>query len=220
MRVSPTTKLFYGKYPYKIETRIKGAALVQRWDTAQLKQYCTGEFKPLMYGSWSASDKSILGNYIDAARDIFDLDFKTRAEHNTLSFFMSNADVYEAVKKSLANWIVSVTEPASEQDLESFKDKRSTVLCDNFPHGMYKHKIYIRESMPAHTRQKFYTWIKSYGEIVRYPKNTEQWLAGEKRYIQGPFIYVANGQQYTLVCMFLGEYIQKTEEFVLRNTVK
>jgi hypothetical protein len=220
MKVSPTTRLFYGKYPYKIETKIKGASLVQRWDTAQLRKYCTGEFKPLMYGSWSSADKSILGKYIDAAKDIFDLEFKTRAENNTLSFFIADADVYENVKKSLADWIVAVTEPANEKDLESFKDKKSTVLCDQLPHGLYKHKIYLRERMPLHTRQKFASWIKNYGETIRSPRNTTYWLSGEKRYIQGPFIYVANSQQFTLVGMFLGEYIQKTEEFVLRNTVK
>jgi hypothetical protein len=74
--------------------------------------------------------------------------------------------------------------------------------------------------MPIHLRLNFLGWLDNYPDAIKPSKGTVKWLAGGEPYFQDPFIYVVDQSQLLMVKLFLGDYVRKTEEFVLRNTVK
>lgn len=143
-----------------------------------------------------------------------------RAEWDTLSFYLNDLTLYTELQTALSNWIVSITEPASTDDVALLQEKGCLVLCDEFPYEKFHYRIYMRYQMPQHLRLNFLNWLENYHDTIRPSKGTVRWMRSSLPYFQDPFVYVTDQRQLLMVKLFLGNYAKKTEEFILRNTVK
>ena len=220
MKVYKTKKLFYGKWLYKIETKTPGASLIKHWGFEKVKSVCE-KGSPRLFGrSFGPDEKQSLLEYITAIQPYFGSDLKTRVEYDRLDYFVNDVKLYKELSTILEKWVVSITEPDSETDIESLQAKASTVLCNQLPHNKYRYKVYIRSGMPVHQRQQFKIWLENYGDKVQYSKSTTEWLDGKTYYSQCPFIYVEDQGLLLMAKMYLGNWAQKTHEFVIRDTQK
>ena len=217
MKVFKTNKLFFGKWVYKIETSVPGANLIKHWglriDTTVVSRLRQG------YGrSFSDYDRDQLVKYAEAIKPFVDKDFKTRNEWNTLNYFINDPALYQDLKTVLKDWIVSVNEPASEDDIQTLQSKSSNILCNDLPYSRYKYRLYIKNSMPVHQRSQFCDWLKNYEEKIHYSKSTSEWLKGKSYYSQAPFLYIEDQGLLLMIKMFLGQWLNRTQEFIPRNT--
>jgi hypothetical protein len=220
MKVYQTKKLYFNKWIYKIETSTPGASLIKRWGAVDLQYVCNNHNDARWRKHYTTADKEQLLEYITAVEPFLDKEMQMRAEWDTLNFYLNDYSLYKQLQRSLADWIVSVTEPASIDDVESLQEKGSLVLCNELPYNRYRYRLYLRYQMPIHLRLNFLGWLDNYPQEVKPSKGTIRWLSGKSPYLQDPFIYVNGQSQLLMVKLFLGEYVRKTEEFVLRNTVK
>jgi hypothetical protein len=218
MKVYQTNKLFFKKWPYKVETNVPKVNLIKEWGISRTIDICTGKWTP----SWStkqlsADQKLKLHKYIYDSTEFLNSAGQLRFERDTCNFYTDDYELYKKMCTEMSPWIVSITEPASEDDLKILQEKSRYHLCDQLPYNKYKYKVYMRERMPATVRNNFAKWLENYTEHVKISANTRNWLSGYEHWIQDPFLYVADGPNLSMITMFLGEYVKKTQEFVLRD---
>lgn len=220
MKKLTTKKLFFNRYPYKVETKIDGASLIRYWGVDIIKSELskTGENK-LMRGSNSRINKEELLKYIRFAEQFLNGSVQLRGEYRTMNYYTDDKSVYEELQAKLYPWVESITEPESLEELAVLQtEKKKLVLCNSLPYDLFKHRLYIKTKMPVPMRVNFLSWLGNYPNKIQPTESTKKWLTNENKYMQDPFIYVDDSKTLTMISMFLGQYVGKIEEFVVRNT--
>ncbi len=221
MKVYQTKRLFFKKFLYKVETKCLGASMVKRCGLDEALKFCNDHTsQKLFYKNYTATNKKELKKFITAIEPFLKKEIQLRAEMNTLTFFLNDKKEYDQLIKVARSWIYSITEPASNEDIENLQSKNSLVLCDKLPHDKFKYRIYLKYQMPAHMRLKFLEWAENYTDHLKISKKTQRWLQNGEPYLQDPFLYINTQPNLLMVSLFLGEYRRTTQEFVLRDTGK
>ena len=200
-----------------METSVPGASLLKRWGIEEAIKFCNNPNDNRNGRSYTPVDKAQLLEYIKVAKDIFASDIQKRAEWSTINYYTGDLAVYSNIQSTLKDWIVSVTEPASDADIKSLQAKESLVLCNELPYEKFKYRVFMRYQMPLHQKANFLSWLKNYQDTVRPSKSTVKWLENKSPYMQDPFIHVQDRNHLLMVNLFLSGYIKKVEEFVLRD---
>lgn len=232
LKTVATKKLFYKKYAFKVACYIKGASQVKYrgadWVIKRYKGLSTEEAHKV-YGEPVNAWKSTKIDYPELvlfAKSVKKWTKKEeiliRCEGGHYNLFCSDEKTYNNILKDLAHWVTEVTRPETAEDLAFFTaNGPSKVLVKALPHEAFKYKIIMKPSMPADKRAKFKTWL---GRYNLHPKsisgNTKRWLNDNVRYIQDPFMYVENDEMLTMVNLYLGSVISRTEEFVVKNVAE
>lgn len=217
MKVYQTNKLFYGKYPYRVETLIPGASKLNFWGVDKTMAWCNGSLQLNHWETFTVSEKENLYRFAETLKDCAELGIKTRAEYQTYNLYCIDVKTYELIKQRFNSWIYSITEPATNDDLAKLSANPSQHLCKVLPYNRYTHKVFLRASMPLHQRLKFIGWLEYYKDTIKPSKGTVRWMRDEKSWLQDPFVYVDNPKQLTMVGMFLGNNLKKVQEFVLQD---
>ena len=217
MKVYQTNKLFYGKYPYRVETTIAGASRLSMWGVDKTMKWCSGDLMLSHWETFTDDHKMNLYRFAESLKECKALGVKTRAEWETMNLYCADLETYNIVKKRFKKWIYSLTAPATAEDLARLSSKPMQTLCKRLPHCRYTHKVILRCNMPAHQRLKFLDWLASYKGSIKPSKGTVKWMRGDYSYLQDPFVYVDNPKQLTMVGMFLGNNLKKVQEFVLQD---
>ena len=218
-KVYKTKRLFYGKWPFKVETCVPGAAFLMRRGISEVRKFCLGQSDSLYRPNYSEVEKKTLLSFISEFEKINLEKVKYRAEWNTLNFYTDNVNDHEFVKQTLSHWVVKVTEPASQEELELLINSGvKSVLCNKLPYDKFRYRVIMKNGMPINNRQKFFEWSRNFTDSVQATEKTSEWLLGNQRYLQDPYIYVESSKQLTFVKLFLGQYVSRCEEYVVRDT--
>lgn len=223
MKIRKTNKLFYKKYAYKVEARIKGAHLI-RPTADHAIEICNQRLSNNAMFSYKfkyINDDEIrnLIKFIKSSKNFLDQGIKTRGEMSTFNFYIEDEKTFNKVVKKLSPWIRSVYKPESKEDLFQLLDNKKITLCDKLPLKKYRYRLFLNRRMPEHRRESFIKWTENYGDAIKFSGKSEKWMHGIG-WMYDPFMYVEDNKLLLMVKMSLGENVIKTEEFVLRNTVK
>lgn len=223
MKVHNTSKLYYKKYPYKVETRVKGSHFIRSGADYAIDM-CNqrlADNKSYNYKFRDLNNNDILNlvEFIKSSKKFVEQGIKTRSEWGTFIFYLEDEKTFNKVVKKVNPWIRSVSKPASKEDLEKLLDNKKITLCNKLPLKKYHYKIFLNRKMPVHRREKFFEWTQNYGDSIRFSGVSKRWMHGVG-WCYDPYMYVEDSKLLLMVKMSLGENIIKTEEFVLRNTVK
>lgn len=215
-----SNKLYYGKWPFKLECRIKGANKITNLGLEKARDWCLGNFD-LKYNYHKASvDKSELLEFINVVEPFLNDEIKVRAENNHFNIFCKHKILLDSMSTALDKWAYAVHSIETQEEINYLLDNRNQkILCDKLPHSDYKFKIILRDRMKLDTRKNFLTWAKKYGNSILISKTTEFWLDGKTMYKQDPFFYIKNDSLLTMMMLFLSSDIRKVHEYVLRNTI-
>lgn len=231
MQELKTKKLFYNKWPFKIETSITGASKVYYNGPAAVIDWTAGRTKQPHWEPdttyWSRRhnagiDKAELGKYAAAVAPYLYLKegIKIRCEGSHLNFFTDDRTLVDKIKMDLKPWIKSITSPSNDEELAFLVDNgHKKVLCNALPWGMYQYKVFFKNSFETTQRMNFYTWANRYGNKIEMAFSTDSWLQNKKYYIQDPFIYVEDGKMLSMILLYLGNNVKKVQEFILRDSI-
>lgn len=220
-KVYKTKRLFFGKWPFKVETQVPGAAFFMRRGADETRKFCLGLSDSLYRPNYSDLEKKKLLQFISDFEKLSVENIKVRAEWNTLNFYTDTFDSYSTIKKTLEYWIVKLTEPANLEELELLMNSNTRkVMCNKLPYDKFQYRIVLKPSMPTGIREKFLEWANNFPDAIQSTEKTLQWLHGEQRYLQDPYIYVEDPKQITFIKLLLGQYIARCEEYVVRDTQK
>jgi hypothetical protein len=229
LKTLETKKLFYRKYPYKVACRIQGGYYVARYGQDAVlkamewnKKYANNTYD-YRVGGGTKLNYDDLDKFANLSRKyLVRDDIRVRAEGRHFNLFSMDKDTHEQIIKDLGNWVMEVTEPKNDKDLEYLLANKSVkVIVDQFPYEHYKYKIVLKSTMKADQRVRFNGWLNKYTEkdILVSSITTQRWMDDKKQWAQNPFIYVSDDGVRTLVELYLGANKSRTEEFVLRSTI-
>lgn len=218
LKKQKTNKLFFGKYPYKISTRVLGGNLIRIRGIQGTKHLCTTVHATTLYHR--EIDKPKLLNYINILEKFLNQDLKVRAESNTVNLFTEDKNLYKTLQKELAEYIVFISEPRTNEELKLLQTNKKYIICDELPKGKFKFKVTLRLKIPANVRKNLAAWLLKYSDssIDLTPSNLELLQSGRAWWKECP-IYVADDKMLTLLTLASGGYLRKTEEFVLRSSI-
>jgi len=207
-----SSKLFYGKWPYKVICRVEGAWAI-RYGGSYIRDIIIGkEFTKNI-------NKSRLKKFIKLAEPFLIDTIKKRCESSICTFYCADLALYDNIKDKLEEFIIEVVEPGNQEELDFLTNATAKkVVCDHLPHNLYRYKISIKATTPANIRTSFKSWIANYGGNIKTSYSTDRWFASLRNYGQ-PFIYVKDSPMLTMVSMFLGGNISKIEEYVPRSSI-
>jgi len=225
MQKLSTNKLFFGKWPYKIECSVQGSNLIRLRGIEWVKKFCTDDqfYKPPKVSfrtHFETIKKDRLLKFVDAVEPFLDKEIKIRAEGSTFNFYTSDAALVTELEQALGWCITFIYSPENPEEAEFLVNNRNKVICEAIPYGKYTHKVCFKEKIPRDKRLQFWSWISKYDEdTVKIGRSTEGFMIGTKQYVANPFCYVSNAKFLTMMSLVVGEYIQKIEEFVPRSTL-
>lgn len=221
MRLKPADKLYYGKYPYKIDFDLYGVILLRVRGLEGTKDYCND---PNICCSWVQERRIIrsqLKKFVLALEPyITKDDVKTRTEGSRFSYFTTDRTEVEKLAKELKWCCTEVWGPSTQGELDYLLSNRRKILCDTLPYEQYRFKVYLRENTPIIARTQFKTWSDNYTDAdIKMTGNTAYWVSGAKRYVQSPFFYIKDEKLLTFANIFLSNHINKVYEYIPRHTV-
>jgi hypothetical protein len=213
-----TRKLFYNKWPIRIECRLSKAGTIARIGTEKTLLWLE-ERTPGNDWFWKGANISEIRSFVKEFKKFEDKEIQLRGEGSHFNIFLKDKALAENIIKDMKKWIVAVTEPGSEEEYEFLLGHNKKVICDDFPKGKYRYKIYLRTGMKPEVKTRFKSWMVNYGDSFNIANNTELWLMNKKPYIQDPFFYVLDQHNLSMCGLYLGDNIKKVEEFIPRSRI-
>jgi hypothetical protein len=218
-----SSKLFYNKWPYKVECTIFGAYLVGRYNLTALKEWCNGAPGLLgignSYGAKNINKADLLIFVAAAERYIKNDRVKIRTEGNKFNLFCKDKDTLEEIEQQLRKWIRKISGPTTDEELEYLlSNGHKKILCDSFPKEKYQYKLFFKTKISAERRKQFLEWSSNYNEKLEVSGTSKLWLEGRKPYVQNPFMYIEDDKMLSMIGMFLSGHVRKVEHFLLRTS--
>lgn len=213
-----THKLFYKKYPFKINIAYAGSANISRLGVLRTQAWIDGN--PNDRWAFKGVDKEDVQIFLDSFKEINDSVF-TRAEGRNLSIFAEDRTSADKVLKYMQKWVVCITEPASDEEYNFLKENgHKKVLCNNYPKGgKFRYRVYLKPNITQVQREQFYNWTLKYTDKFHISNSTIQFLTNKRFFIQSPFFYVSDQPTLSMVGLFLGDKVQRVEEFIVRASI-
>lgn len=227
-----SSKLFYNKWPYKIECWIRGSSRISRQGIALTKAFCRGDsnismpyrspYQPRsLYSSLDKHEKADLLKFVNAIEPFLKLtdQLQTRAESGTYNIFCKDLVLLETIHDALQPWIRQVVGPTTDEELDFMLDNgHKKILRDVLPHSEYQYKIYFKYPWHEDERRAFFEWTKLYPNNIIVTDSSRRWLE-ENRWAYNPFMYVKDPKTMTMVGLNISGHVRRVEEFVLRNGI-
>ena len=213
-------RLFYGKWPYKIECFLPKSSMIIRLGPEKARLWATNH--PEYAGWWNVTpgQKGQVLEFLDKVEPFLNEELQIRTEGGHFNIFCKHAVLRDHIVQELEPWIVDVQGPASEEELAyMLAAGGKKIVCNKLPHQQYRYKLHFKTSMTADSRSKFLSWSKNYKERIFIAESTHKWLEGKKHWAQLPFMYVEDSKTLSMFSLFLGDNLRIIEEYVLRSSI-
>ena len=218
-----SSKLFYNKWPYKVECIQQGASRIVHNGPAVCKEWCnTGKGLQFSHYGNKITDKVQYLRFIEAVEPFLDRkeEIQIRVEGSHFNLFCKDVAILEKIDNELSIWSRSIRGPTTPEELEFLLNNgHKKILCDTLPYGKYKYRLYFKSKFPADKRSAFVGWADKYGDKLEISETSRRWLVSIRHYAQDPFMYVEDDKMLSLTGMYLSGYVKKVEEFIERNSV-
>lgn len=222
MLYKKTSKLFYKKWPFKVECYIKGAYRLKHFGGVDAAiDWCKNSAEEYK-SHWNRDtiDKPALLKFANAVKPYLVQDVQTRVEGGHLNIFCKDEELLDSIVRDLSQWITAVYEPTGDEVYNYLlASTGNKVVCDVYPHGRFKYKIILRDNMTPNSKANFLQWAKKFPAQIRVANTSEFWLAGKRHWMQEPFIYVYDQGTLTMALLFLGNDCKKVHEYILKSSI-
>jgi hypothetical protein len=215
-----SSKLFYNKWPYKVECNQLGASRVVHAGVDVVREWCaTGKGMFVSSAESNRLDKTVYLEFTNlVAPYIGNPNVKIRVEGSHFNLFCTDKSILETIDKDLNKWIKKISGPTTDEELNFLlSNGHKKILRDVLPKEKYKYRIYFKSKFPADKRLSFITWANKYGDKLDISDTSKRWLLGNRHWTQDPFMYVEDDKMLSLAGMYLSGYVKKVEEFILRE---
>jgi hypothetical protein len=210
-----TTKLFFGKYVYKVAVRLPVASKFRgnnlkriSEDLESLKeQFANNKLTRMQMGSWSRSSFTIedvfLGmNLVDVLETLSS--YTLRVEGSTLGLYSNDDDFFHKVLSISGVYIEETSEPVDQKTKTFLLTTPKTIIRKEYTH---KYKVTVNALWES--ADNFKAWA------VKLPKIKTT----NNKYRFGGHFYVADEKTLSLCHIFLADKIRKVEELVTTTEI-
>lgn len=213
-------RLFYGKWPYKIECFLAKSSMIIRLGPEKTKLWASNH--PEYTGWWNATNeqKTQVLEFLNKVEPFLNDELQIRTEGSHFNIFCKHVVLRDHIIQELKPWIKNIFGPDNEKELEyMLANGGKKVVCNKLPHQQYRYKIHFRTNMPADARSKFLSWSDNYKDRTFIAESTHRWLSGKRHWAQLPFMYIEDDKTLSMFSLFLGNNLRIIEEYVLRSSI-
>jgi hypothetical protein len=218
-----SSKLFYKKWPYKIECVQPGASRIIHGGIELIRQWCAAPANSDRFRHWNNTniDKAQLSKFIDAVVPyIKNKEVGIRVEGAHFNLFCKEYLILEDINTQLGPWIKKISGPTTQEEYDFLMSNgHKKILCDRLPKEKFRFRVYIKATYPQDKRCNFLTWIDRFPDTIEISSSTRKWLEGKQVWALNPFLYIKEEKTLSIIGLQLSGYARKVEEFVPRNTV-
>ena len=216
-----TNKLFYGKWPFKVECYLKGSNKITRNGHNETIEWCLRDSaSKIHYHIEKDIDRGELYKFAIKVNKYSKKDVQFRTEGNTFNIYFKDQDLLKDIQQELYQWIKVVSAPESAREYQYLLEAgRSTVLCNALPYKKYQYKIIFSTKMTADQRINFLRWTENYGDKMHIAGHSLRWSLGKKPWMQDPFMYLEDNKLLSMVLLYLGSNCNRIQEFVLKSSI-
>jgi len=194
--------------------------MIKLYGIPYCKSFCTEDETDAIYYRKSINKSNLL-EFINIIEPYFyqkgRLQF--RSERSFFNIFTNDREVYDKLCHELKKYLRAIHEPKNDQEIKFLQEKHNKILCNHIPYKKYNYKIHIKNNIPLSFKEKFKIWISHYDKIYA-PFTVKEWLSSSYNvYFQRPYVYAEDQPTLTMISLFLGDYLKKTEQFVVRSGI-
>lgn len=150
-------------------------------------------------------------------------DIQIRIEYNTFSIFLNDEVLLNKIIKKIPTYIKYVYIPYDDNEKDFIlTNGRHKTICEQYPHKKYQFKVTFNDKFQRIDKKEFLQWLeKNDKENFKFTKTTMLFLEEKSKYnyVYNPTAYVLNEKLLSYLSLYLSSYIQKIEEFVLRESI-
>jgi hypothetical protein len=217
-----SSKLFYNKWPYKVECIQQGASRVVHAGVDRCKEWCISG-KGLAFGHYNTKpDPKEFLVFVNAVEPFLDRkeDIQIRVEGVHFNLFCKDPAILEEIDNAVSQWVIRIVGPTTLDELKfMLSNGHKKILRDELPKAKYKYRVFFKNSFSEDKRAAFLIWANKYDGKIDVSESSYDWLKGTKRYVQDPFMYVEDDKMLSMAGLYLSGYVRKVEEFILRENV-
>ncbi len=204
-----TNHLFYGKYPYKISCDF-GSNRKVTYSIRRLRH------EPQLVNNIAYLPlKDILQKFQPIYQS---KNSCIRIEHPCVNVFLQNKEECDNVYNQLKEYVVSVTEPASDIELNVISDKKR-ILCNKLPRGKYQFKVWYKGNTPFDIRKNICTWAdKNQDKVFLTPGNLSFFKTINFSF-HSQYIYVTDSKTLLMLSLISNAYISDVHEYIVRSSI-
>ena len=147
-----SSKLFFNKWPYKVECIQAGAARVIHSGVGLCRQWC-GTGKGMRFTSYDPkiTDADKFLKFVNAIEPFLDRkeEIQIRVESSHFNMFCKDPSVLEKINNALEQWIKKISGPTTQEELKFLlSNGHKKILCDTYPKDMYKYRVFFKSNFP------------------------------------------------------------------------
>lgn len=226
LKINTTSKLFYKRWLYKVVITCNGINHLHRRGMDYVK-----EVTPMGSGFWGARHWS--QNVFDNKKELLEIgaylesvlqgkEYQVRAEGDKAAIFTNDTVLIDLISKGLEPYVTAVYKPSDPIQAKFLSENKTKIICKELPHENYRFKIHFKngDSPNKDFMERFLTWAKKYDGKIHIPQGTERILNGSTHpYFYGHYYYAKDQKMASMALMFMGEHLNKAEEFVLDREI-
>ena len=220
------SKLFYNKWPFKIECFIKGGNNVKYAGAARVRLWANLDEESRGIGIYDRSvneiDKFDLLRFTNSVEPFMEMkdSVQIRVEGAHFNLFCKDIDIKDSICHDLNPWIREVYGPETQEELDFLLDQNHKVVCEKLPYGKFKIKVLLKDWIKKpEVKQHINNYLKKLDpESIKISPDTIRWLEGKLNYKQDPFFYLVDDKDLTFLRLITTD-IKRVYEYVERDSI-
>jgi len=221
-----TKKLFYKKWLYKIVIECGGISSLHRKGIDYIKTVQPVQSSNVWLKTSSQTIHSNRSKLIEIGIKLEDVlkvaPYQIRTEGKSCAIFTNSKKLIHEIYKQLEEYIVEYHRPDNETQADYLLSNKNKILCNDLPLEGYRYKVYFKNGeMKKESMSNFLSWARNFEDgRVHIPNGTKKILNGETYpMMYGNYFYVKDQKIATMALMVMGDYLNKSEEFILKSEV-
>ena len=219
-----TKKLFYKKWLYKIVIECGGLSSLHRRGIEYIQTV-----QPINNGNvWLKSSTQTIAanrrNLIEIASKLEDIltvaPHQIRTEGGSSAIFTKSEKMINEVHVQLKSYVVEIHRPDDKSQADFLLSNKNKIICKQLPLTGYRYKVHFKNGeIKRESMDSFLKWAKNFEDgRIHIPKSTKRILEGETYpMMYGNYFYAKDQKMATMALMVMGDYLNKSEEFILKS---
>lgn len=224
-----TSKLFYKKWLYKIVIECGGLGYLRRNGLDAVISLDAGN-TTYTYSTWARiSVQTAFANKANLIKIGSILEtllpkhkHQVRVESGSCSIFTNSLDLIDSIETDLLEFVVQVHTPVDNKVADFLDSNKNKIVCKELPHENYRFKVYFKNGITLNQdfRSGFLKWAEKFKDgRIHIPRGTQKLLEEDNNYCYGQYFYAKDSKIASMALLYMGNYINKTEEFVLKSEI-